>query len=279
VITLALSDIGNAVIIMPVAIVISAAGFNVLSDVSCGIIGFIGYTFVLMSLQTTTMIAINRFFCVIKPAVYQKRFNPKSVIVMIITLCCFSVGLMVVIVASGLGNFYFHPGRFVCILEFRDNILERVITSLLILVFVIFPVVIAVVCYTQIYKAVREHKATAEKRLQQASTLSKDEVDVTRSLLAVVLGFVSCWIPCSIVFQLAVYMDLPRGIEMIFIYSNFVSSAINPILYNIYNKPFRKIFFRIFSWKRKVVAVDPAEATNKQTPRLIGLNMLERTPI
>lgn len=263
--TLAVSDVANAVIIMPVAIAISGAGYNVLNDIACTVIGTIGYTLVLVSLQTTTLIAINRFFCVIKPSVYSKRFKPKAVMIMIIGLWGFSLGLVLVILASGMGDFYFHPGRFVCIFQFRDSTFERVITSSLILVFVIFPIVIAGICYAKIIKVVEIHKATTGKRIQQENSLSKDDVEITRSLLAIVLGFIFCWIPCSIVFQLEVYMDLPREIEMIFIYSNFLSSAINPILYNIYNKPFRALFYKIFSCKKKRVRVEDVPPNNKPT--------------
>ncbi|XP_031552599.1 5-hydroxytryptamine receptor 4-like [Actinia tenebrosa] len=261
--TLAVSDVANAVLVMPVAVVISAVGYNVQNLISCTVIGTIGYTLVLVSLQTTTLIAINRFFCVIKPSIYRKHFKPKPAKIMIIGLWCFSLGLVLVIVASGMGNFYFHPGRFVCILAFCDRTFERVITSLMILVFVVFPIVIAVICYARIIKVVEHHKATARKRVHQESSLSKDEVEITRSLLAVVLGFIFCWIPCSVVFQLEVYMDLPREVEMIFIYSNFLSSAINPILFNVYNKPFRKLFYKIFFCKNNTVVVELAP--NKPT--------------
>ena len=263
--SLAVSDVANAVLVMPVAAIVSAAGYNVLSSISCIVIGTIGYTLVLVSLQTTTLIAINRFFCVIKPSVYSKRFKPKSVKIMIIGLWCFSLGLVVVIVASGMGNFYFHPGRFVCIIEFRDRTFERGITSSMILAFVVFPIVIAVICYAKIIKLVENHNAISGKRVHQASSLSKDDVEITRSLLAVVLGFIFCWIPCSIVFQLEVYMDLPRQVEMIFIYSNFLSSAINPILYNVCNKPFRTLFYRIFGRKNNKVAVKSVDPNNRPT--------------
>jgi melatonin receptor type 1B len=170
---------------------------------------------------------------------------------MIAAAWMFSMSFVAMMYLSGMSTFEFFPGRFMHFPAFPDQTTARVIGVLYQLLFAVLPMITTAICYWKVYKVVKGHNATVSSNLNAAgaagntSTLTREEIEITRSVLALVCGFVVCWIPCSTVFHLAVYINLPRRVEMILIYSAFASSAINPFVYNVFNKPFRKQFLRV----------------------------------
>jgi melatonin receptor type 1B len=128
---------------------------------------------------------------------------------------------------------------------------ERVISGLSILMFVILPMLLTISCYWKVYQKVKGHNATVSNTLsaglaENNSSLTKEEIHITRSLLALVCGFVVCWIPSTTLVHLSAYVNLPRRVELIAMYTASFSSAINPILFNIFNKRFKAEFLNIF---------------------------------
>jgi melatonin receptor type 1B len=77
-------------------------------------------------------------------------------------------------------------------------------------------------------------------------SLTKNDIHVTKSILALVCGSVLCWIPSSTVTQISEYINLPRWVEMITIYAASSNSAINPLIFYTFNKPFRRRVCQVF---------------------------------
>jgi melatonin receptor type 1B len=170
---------------------------------------------------------------------------------MIVGIWILSVSFIAVLYASGLGTFEFYPGRFIYFLAVQNKIAARVFTALSHVTFVLYPMLMTALCYWKVYRIVKGHNASVSSTLndgpaQNSSSLTKEEIHVTRSVLALVCGFVICWIPCSTLLHVAVYISIPRSAEMVITYTAYASSAINPFVFNIFNKPFRKQFFKVF---------------------------------
>jgi melatonin receptor type 1B len=271
-ITLAISDVTFAALVMTVTIGTAACGRDVIGINAAQVIGFIGYALVSGSLQTTTLIAINRFFCVVKPLLYRKYFKPKPAVLMIIGVWVVSLANTAVVYLSGMATFEFYPGRFVHLLAFTDQNTERIYQAISCVVFVVIPISITVLCYWKVYQVVTVHNATVSSNLhagpaENTSSLSKEEIHVTKSVLALVCGFVLCWIPCTVVSFLASFMNLPRNAEMVFIYNAYTSSVINPIVFNIFNKPFRNQFAKVFGFKAGRVGASSEQPVSSLTDR------------
>lgn len=258
VIALAVSDVAMAMAVMPATISVAACGRDVTGYTVGWIIGFIGFALVFGSLQTTTLIAVNRFFCVVKPLMYRKYFKSKNAIMMIVGVWFFSFINTAVVYLSGMGASKFYPGRFIHMPAYDDKTIELVFQLMSCIFFVIFPFLMATVCYRKICKVVRNHNAVVSSSLHvgpsgSSSSLSKEEVHITKSVLALVCGFVVCWVPCTLVLFLATYIELPRHAEMIFTYTAYTSSVINPIVFNVFNKPFRRRLVQVFGYKTRRV--------------------------
>lgn len=257
--TLAVSDIAFSLTVMPLSIAASSHGRDVVGYSVGQVSGFICLSLIYGSLQTTSLIAVNRFFCVVKPLAYRKYFKPKPAILMIVFAWVLSVSFVAIVYFSGKGTFEFYPGRFVYFLATPNSVLTaRVFTALSHATFILYPMLMTGICYRKIYQIVKTHETSLSTSMNNGSnqnnqSLSREEIHISKSVLALVCGFVICWIPCSTTLHIAVYISLPRFAEMIITYTAFASSAINPFVFNIFNKPFRKEFFRIFSLKQRKV--------------------------
>jgi melatonin receptor type 1B len=187
---------------------------------------------------------------------------------MIVGILIFSLSFVLVVCWSGKGTFDFYPGRFLYLLAFNDLTTEKIFRAVFQLVFVIFPMSLSIICCWKVYKIVKEHNTTVMANFNGVTTgnhskFSRKEIDITKSLLALVCGFIFCWLPCTTIFHLAVYVNLPRSVEVFSIYTAFSSCAVNPIVLNIFNRPFRRQFTEIFfsARMRNEVAVEQGPTT------------------
>ena len=94
IITLAISDVILSILLMPISIVQAAVGRDAIGYQIGQVAGFAGFSFVFGSLQTTSLIAVNRFFCVVKPMLYRKYFKPKPATLMIISTWVVSIAFI-----------------------------------------------------------------------------------------------------------------------------------------------------------------------------------------
>jgi melatonin receptor type 1B len=78
IITLAIFDVALALIVMPCIIATFACGRDVIGYQAGQVICFINLSLAFGSLQTTHLIAINRYFCIVKPNIYKRIFKPKQ---------------------------------------------------------------------------------------------------------------------------------------------------------------------------------------------------------
>lgn len=258
IITLAISDISMAFFIMTTTIGAASYGRDVIGKFIGQITAVVGYTLVFGSLQTTSLIALNRFYCVVKNTLYKKYFNPKFAVMMIVMVWIIAVLNTTLFWATGLATMEFFPGRFVYLLAFKDMTINKIFAIVSVVLFSCMPMSLTVVCYHKIYKAVQGHNTTVSTTI---NTLSKDEIGITKSVLALVCGFVLCWIPCSIIVLVSIYWDLSRQGEMVFTYTAYLSSAVNPIIFNVFNKPFRRHMKLAFC----PGSIYPAENTSQMT--------------
>lgn len=249
VISLACSNILFATVVSPFAIAVSVSGRDVIGYDVGQATGFIFTATVLSSLYTTTLIALNRFFCVVKPLIYRRLFRrPKPTLIMILAVWMLSLVILAVLHVSKVGEFKFYPGRLVYLLTMNNKVIERVSRAVFQLFFAFIPMAICIICCQRVYSIVQHLNASVARAraIARNGSISRREVHITKSLLILVANFIICWIPSTTVFHLAAYKDISRVWQMFSIYIVFVSTAMFPILLNVFNKTFRKRFIVLF---------------------------------
>ena len=256
IITLAVSDFLMSLLGIPFSVASIMVGKWPFNHFICQLQGFWILLMCAVSLQTLAVTAINRYFRVVRSrALYQKIFNMKTtkVTIAILWIMAFFAPLPYVVAGH---EFFFHTGKVFC--AHNAESLYDGYGAYLVLVYVAIPLIIIITCYTGVFIAVRRHNIRLRRRRPSNSStgscLSVEEVNVTYTLLVVVIGFLICWTPVFIIDMIDfIYGDwmLKRQVYVSYTCFGFASSSLNPVIYGIMNRSFRAGYFDIFASLKK----------------------------
>ncbi|KAK2891910.1 B2 bradykinin receptor-like [Channa argus] len=161
-------------------------------------------------------------------------------------------------------------GVHACFLNYPNLTVELVCDGLMIPLIFIIPVSIILFCTIKIVKALRIQsieRFSGEKTEQKATTL----------ILVVLLAFLVCWVPFHVVTALDVLLkakslggcDITTVVEMcnqISTYLAFFNSVLNPVVYVIVGKNFRKKVWDLFKqWGFKKKATCDSTRSNQSS--------------
>lgn len=249
---LALSDLLMAAFIMPLSLDILINSRQTINNSACSFQGFFILVLAWSSLHIMTLMAVNRYFRVVKRSLYLRVFTKRSCLMMIIIVVFFAGVFVLIPIFSGFAKFEFWPARAACFMILTTSFpgIRRAFIAFYLVVYTIFPMTVIGYCYFKVHRVVSLHKrAVFPRHGGLCPFISVEEIRVTKTIFCVVFGFILCWIPSIIVEMLnSIYgsRSLPRWSYMIYIYLAYVSCATNPIIYGVTNKIFRKILRRSF---------------------------------
>ncbi|EDO44764.1 predicted protein, partial [Nematostella vectensis] len=241
VVSLAVSDILMAAICAPPCLSVLIAGTRTFGDFICQLQGFAIAALACVSLLTMTLVAINRYFLIVRPHQYRRIFTPLNTKLMILGVWLISCTEPLPYLLSG-HRYEYHAGKVFCF-----QVLEVNFFTLLGYVYVALPVIALTSLYFSVFRVIRAHQATL-RSLRKAS-VSVEDITVTRTLFFTVCGFLICWIPISIVdfigFGQASWM-LPRQVYLMYTFLGQLSTTLNPAIYGVMNKTFREEYRKLF---------------------------------
>ena len=229
--SLALSDILQA-FYMPLSIVLLATSDWPFGTSACYFMAISKCSLATISVYTMVLMAVNRYYKIVKPSKYQTTFKKRFIIV---TACLvWFLGILYTIFgAFFLGfNAIASPGFAICIIEFRPFAIA-ILSVVMYLSY--FPIIF---CYWKIYRVVKMQNANVS---WQSSNV--EDVKVSKTLFATVVGFVSLWMPAhSIYMAFLVDPALPREVAFFATFLIFSSSCVNPLIYGFMNRAFKNEF-------------------------------------
>ena len=241
VIALGVSDILLSIFCMPFTVVTVFHGRWMLGESFCQFHGFGAMTFGLVSLQTMGLIAVSRYYRVVKPEKCTVLFRKKRALIYIAVLWCVALVGSVPPFFFNNGGFEFQPGKAMCLYTFESNIAYTVFIEC---VYVAAPLTIITICYVKVFRTVcRSNRLLSNANDVQQLRMNVKEAIVTKTLAAVMVGFACCWLPISVID----YIDaargertLPRQVYFTYAILAYLSSAINPFIYAATNVQFRR---------------------------------------
>ena len=272
IITLAVSDFLMSLLGIPFSVVSIMVGEWSFNHFLCQFQGFSILLMCAVSLQTLAVTAINRYFRVVRSRVlYQKIFNMKTtkVTIAILWIMAFFAPLPYVVAGH---KFFFHTGKVFC--AHNAESLYDGYGAYLVLVYVAIPLIIITTCYTRVFIAVRKHNvAVFRQRIRPSngpfnfssedSRFSVEEVNITYTLLVVVIGFITCWTPV-IVIDMIDFINgdwkLKRQFYVSYTCFGFASTSLNPVIYGIMNRSFRAEYFNILVSLKKSCSMSKSNA-------------------
>ncbi|XP_015761015.1 PREDICTED: melatonin receptor type 1A-like isoform X1 [Acropora digitifera] len=270
VISLAISDIIMLNLCAPFSIGVLIVGDWIFGYIICQIQGFLVLWVACASLGTLALVAINRYFHIVKTSLYRSIFTPTKA--KLIVLGGWLAALITPLTYTAAGKDYvFQPGKFFCYFESKF--------SLLVLPFHIFigiSMVILIACYISVFKAIKVHERTVVNNLRNGNkrqvTLSLEDIKVTKILFATVVGFIICWTPVLVLDIVDNFLgtewQLPRETYYMYTIFGITSSAINPIVYGVMNPSYRRAYMRLCGLRRLGHVGDFAETNAHEHPMI-----------
>ena len=257
VLSLALTDLSMAVLVMPLNTAMIVTSNGIANKLGCKfyyfcIIGLAG-----ASLWTVMLLAINRYFRVVRPALYANIFSKKRSVAMAVCVWVVTIAIAVVLdLTMRKQPQTFTDKSVTSCYQLRKKTrssskLYFVISmQILSMIYIAVPSITIVSCYIKIYKTIRQHNTAAAPSSQGGhSSYGVEEAKITRMLTVIVVGFYLCWLPQLITFILLA-LDLIgesaiKYLNFYFTFPLFASNAINPVVYGTMSQSFRNEFLKI----------------------------------
>lgn len=276
IIVLALSDIVFTTLCLPIVDGVLLSGKWLYPGWICKIHGYLVLLLCFISLHTIALTGLNRYFRVVRPNIFKRIFTKKFTIASVIVVLLVAAFLLAFPLVTGWASLLFHPGKMACSMQFHDKYIDVSYSGFLSVVIVLAPFITIIVSYQRVFKAVQIHKRTLFLSVLQpqehtADKLSAEEINITKTLFGIVLGFTICWAPVFVIEFVDSFRGsnnvLPRSVYLIYTFLVSVSAAVNPILYGVLNKTFRKEYLRILRYCRKGNSIgDANERTVRRNP-------------
>ena len=248
VIALGVSDILMSTVCMPFTVVTLFHGRWMFGESFCRFDGFGALTFGLVSLQTMGLIAVSRYFCVVKPEKYAVLFKKQRALLYIGAVWCVAlVGSLPPFFMRNAG-FEFQPGKAMYLYTFERNIPYSIFLGL---VYIAAPLIVIKICYAKVFCSVsRSNRVFSLQNNLQRLRAYVEEAKVTKSLAAVMVGFTCFWLPIGVMDYIDVAQGkptFPRQAYLAYGFLIYLSSTINPFIYGGTNKQFRREYKAILS--------------------------------
>ncbi|XP_075252228.1 melatonin receptor type 1C-like [Convolutriloba macropyga] len=274
ILNLATADMAVTSYIMPLAIInFIHGGRNPFGHFICQLTGYLGQVCCTVSTFSLALIALNRFYFIVRFGEYSKTFSRERTIVMI----CATWALALSIASPNLlgwGHIRFDHKTLICS---YDRTYSFSYTCFLLLAAVTFPFTVTVAAYVKVFRkfaaskrkfaaARQEQKKAAMKAAQagnaevlnkmsrSAKTAKKNQWRLIKSLLLVTVVFNVSWTPYSITVILDYKDKLPALFHLTVTWMCMLNSCMNSLIYGVMNKPFRCGYKKIACfWNKKLL--------------------------
>lgn len=250
---LCIVDLVETFLIMPLWITSLVKGSWVFGTAICSVSGFLFVAVANAILFSLMLIAVSRYFKVVKPQLYNSIFvTNKYKSTLLLALCWILPAITSSPPLYGWGRYKFHPYSCLCAYEWSFDALNSTY-MLFLLVTQPSPYIICW-CYYKIYNTVRKNRIQICTRANRAACQNAHNAEnmCIHTTLGIGCVIVLCWFPKAILVIIMAAgkqgLDLPL---MISSYLVFLSCCLNPVVYGMLNPQFKPAFKALF--KRREV--------------------------
>ena len=270
IVALATTDLFFASFCQPISLGVLMVGHWLYDTTTCWVQCFCVYFAAFSTLHIITLTAVNRYVRVVKTRHFNKHFTARKVVVKVLAIWLGIALLLAALFAFGLIRAEFSPAQPACVMflnrETKPFPLMAATAVFIMVFFSLLPTFIILFCNVHVFRTVKRHFTrvvpTIHAKGGRSLEMSLAELRVTKTLLAVIIAFMLCWLPIMVVEILqGFFIDwwkLPRVAHMLWMYLGALSSAVNPFIYGTSNSLFKREFKAILCWfKRNKRRVTP----------------------
>ena len=259
IIALALSDLMSGVFLMPFSLGVLITGEWVYGRVICNFQAYMVMFVVYVSPVTMGLTAFNRYMRICKSEQQYKRiFSPwKSRALLacawILVACYIPVPKL-----TGLQDYVFVPGYALCVPAHLNQTGKVVHYAIVLGFFFLTPLLTTIFSYIKVAKMIRQHNAAMSSTIHRGATgssITVQELRLSKSLFVVVFAFMICWIPFWVVaflWSFNIVKSMPRNINVLANFCIYLSHTINPFIYAGMNSTFRSEFRKMLCCERRL---------------------------
>ncbi|XP_034714980.1 B2 bradykinin receptor-like [Etheostoma cragini] len=220
------------------------------------------------SIYFLVLVSIDRYVALVHTMSHGRMRRPKYAKLGCSLIWGFSLILSIPVLIFREVKYFPEYGVHACFLRYPTQTVELLFDGMLVIFSFIVPISTISFCTVKIIQALKNQaieKFSAMKRESKATTL----------MLAVLIAFLICWVPFHVVTTLDVllkaevlggchFVSVIEICNQIFTYLAFFNSVLNPILYVLVGKNFRKKVSELFKqWNiRKIVTSESSRSTN-----------------
>ena len=220
-ISLAISDIINAVIVMPLTVGVLITGEWPYGEAVCDLFAFFTQFSVYVSPTTMGLTAFNRYVRIVKSQHYPRIFTEARSKVYIAAVWLTVAGYISIPKMAGWTESGFFAGQATCIFV-QPTIAKKIVHYIVVICFFfLLPLGVASVSYNKVFKEIKYHNlnmASTTQTVGKERRLTVKEIKVTKSLAIVVFAFVLCWIPFWIIVVIQHFASdaiVPRNVQLL----------------------------------------------------------------
>ncbi|XP_022095359.1 alpha-2A adrenergic receptor-like [Acanthaster planci] len=264
-INLSMTDLLNATLVMPGALVSLIADRWLLGMYWCYTQCALNYWFIIVSMLTLAMISIDGFYAVIHPLHYMNIITPK---VTRLGICyAWFQGCVFALIPALYRWVVYDYWEVVCAIDWDNEHHDEVIAyvSVAFITCFLIPTGVIVFCYLKIACAVR---SSSGPQIPRGGRRQRQDVRVIHSLTVVVVVYFICMSPFCVTKVLKICLGssaLPPYLNLTASWFAFVASGTNPFIYGIFRHDFRQAFRNLICRRERIFPSPPRRPNNQGT--------------
>ena len=256
IIALAISDLIAAIFVMPLVAGVLISGGWPFGETACQMHAYFSLFVVYVSPVTMGLTAVNRYVRICKSNEQYERFFSKTKSRIVLgSAWAFVICYVLIPSLTGLQGFHFVSGYAACLNKHLSKFGLMLHYFVVVGLFFLLPLAVTIFSYIKVAKKIRDHTMKIAQRLHtqgRNTSISVNEIRLSRSLFVVVFAFMLCWMPAWVITILSRFLargSIPRNVQLLCAFCLSLSNTINPFIYAGMNPLFRREFQRILGCK------------------------------
>ncbi|XP_077983983.1 D(1A) dopamine receptor-like [Glandiceps talaboti] len=247
IINLSITDILNAILVMPFAVAALLENGWEFGTFMCNVQCALNYCCIIVSMLTLALIAIDRYLMTCKSSFYTNKVTRR--VAATLTIYSWLQGILFAVIPVCLSWIIYDKWEVVCAIDWNYGGHGPVIYVLFAftLCFAI-PVIVIFVSYVKVYRMIRNP-------VSRVSVVSTFERKILVSIVVIVAIFLVCMTPFCMTKVIKIFINkysMPGRVNTFATLMQFLASGTNPLVYGVFRRDFRVVYKRMICFKRYV---------------------------